>query len=82
MPLYTRNNQVNKLVPIRRLTPYLSRRVVRFKGGSPGARLLVEQMRDFPTRTTMTARTPWKWRSDWQAGFCWTGRETGSQRGS
>ena len=42
MPLYTLNNQVNKLVRIRRLTPYLSRRVVRFKGDSPGARLLVE----------------------------------------
>ena len=48
MPLYTLNYQVNKLVRIRRLTPYLSRRIVRFKGDSPGARLLVEQMRDFP----------------------------------
>ena len=48
MPLYTLNNHVNKLVRIRRLTPYLSRRIVRFKGDSPGARLLVEQMRDFP----------------------------------
>ena len=37
MPLYTLNNQVNKLVRIRRLAPYLSRRVVRFKGDSPGA---------------------------------------------
>ena len=48
MPLYSLDNHVNKLVRIRRLTPYLSRRVVRFKGGPPGARLLVEQMRDFP----------------------------------
>ena len=48
MPLCTINNQVNKLVRIRRLTPYLSNRQLRFKGGSPGARLLVEQLRDFP----------------------------------
>jgi predicted phage terminase large subunit-like protein len=48
MPLFGINNQVNKLVRIRRLTPLLSRGVLRFKGGSPGARLLVEQLRDFP----------------------------------
>jgi predicted phage terminase large subunit-like protein len=48
LPLYKINNRVNKLVRIRRLTPLLSRRAIRFKGGSPGAKLLVEQMRDFP----------------------------------
>jgi len=48
MPLYTINNQVNKLVRIRRLTPLLSQKRIRFKGDSRGARLLVEQMRDFP----------------------------------
>jgi predicted phage terminase large subunit-like protein len=48
MPLYAIQNQVNKLVRIRRLTPLLSQGKIRFKGGSPGARLLVEQLRDFP----------------------------------
>ena len=48
MPLYGVNNQVNKLVRIRRLTPYLSKRQIRFKGGSRGAKLVVEQLRDFP----------------------------------
>lgn len=48
LPLYTINNQVNKRVRIRRLTPYLAQQRVRFKGDSPGARLLVEQLRDFP----------------------------------
>jgi predicted phage terminase large subunit-like protein len=48
LPLYTINNQVNKQVRIRRLTPFLAQKVFRFKGGSPGARLLVEQLRDFP----------------------------------
>jgi predicted phage terminase large subunit-like protein len=48
IPLYTLNNQVNKLVRIRRLTPLLSQGKLRFKGDSPGARLLVEQLRDFP----------------------------------
>jgi predicted phage terminase large subunit-like protein len=48
LPIYRINNQVNKLVRIRRITPFLSHGVVRFKGGSKGARLLVEQLRDFP----------------------------------
>ncbi len=48
LPLWTLNNQVNKLVRIRRLTPYLAQGRIRFKGDSPGARLLVEQLRDFP----------------------------------
>lgn len=48
MPLFEINNQVNKLVRIRRLTPYLAQDRLRFKGDSNGARLLVEQLRDFP----------------------------------
>ena len=48
LPLYKIDNQVNKEVRIRRLTPWLARKDIRFKGDSPGARLLVEQLRDFP----------------------------------
>jgi predicted phage terminase large subunit-like protein len=48
LPLYTINNQVKKVVRIRRLTPWLAQKRLRFKGDSPGARLLVEQLRDFP----------------------------------
>jgi predicted phage terminase large subunit-like protein len=48
LPLYTLDNRVKKLVRIRRLTPWLAQKRLRFKGGSPGARLLVEQLRDFP----------------------------------
>lgn len=40
---------VSKVVRIRRLTTWLARRAIRFKAGSPGSRLLVEQLRDFPT---------------------------------
>ncbi|HEY4759682.1 MAG TPA: hypothetical protein VIH42_03800, partial [Thermoguttaceae bacterium] len=32
----------------RRLGPYLSSRHMRFKNGSPGTRLLVEQLKEFP----------------------------------
>jgi hypothetical protein len=39
---------VSKLVRIRRLTPLLSQRRLRFKASSKGAKLLVEQLRDFP----------------------------------
>lgn len=42
------DNRVNKLVRIRRLGPYLSQRRIRFKAGSPGTSLLVEQMQQFP----------------------------------
>jgi predicted phage terminase large subunit-like protein len=42
------NNQISKLVRIRRLGPFLSSRRVRFKAGSPGTRLLVEQIEEFP----------------------------------
>jgi len=41
-------NLTNKLVRIRRLGPYLSSRHMRFKNGSPGTRLLVEQLKEFP----------------------------------
>ncbi len=42
------DNRVNKLVRIRRLGPYLSSRRLRFKAGSPGTGLLVQQLREFP----------------------------------
>lgn len=42
-------NHVAKEVRIRRLGPYLAGRQLRFKSGSPGTRLLVEQLREFPT---------------------------------
>ncbi len=42
------NNRVNKLVRIRRLGPYLLSRRLRFKNNSPGTRLLVEQLKEFP----------------------------------
>ncbi len=42
------DNQVNKLVRIRRLGPYLASRRLRFKDRSPGTRLLVEQLKEFP----------------------------------
>lgn len=48
MPLYTITNQIKKEVRIRTLTPWLAQGRMRFKGDSPGARLLVEQLRDFP----------------------------------
>jgi predicted phage terminase large subunit-like protein len=41
-------NHANKLVRIRRLGPYLSSRRLRFKSNSPGTRLLVEQLQQFP----------------------------------
>lgn len=41
-------NAVNKLVRIRRLGPYLSTKRLRFKSGSPGTKLLVDQLREFP----------------------------------
>ncbi|MDB5336644.1 MAG: hypothetical protein JWN70_2263 [Planctomycetaceae bacterium] len=48
MPIFGINNTANKLVRIRGLTQYLAMGKLRFKGDSPGARLLVEQLRDFP----------------------------------
>ena len=49
LPLYTINNQVPKIVRIRRLTALLAQGRIKFKANSGGARLLVEQLRDFPT---------------------------------
>jgi predicted phage terminase large subunit-like protein len=48
LPLFTFENMVPKVVRIRRLTPLLSQGRLRFKTGSKGAKLLVEQLRDFP----------------------------------
>jgi len=42
------DNRVNKQVRIRRLGPYLSARRLRFRAASPGAKLLVEQLQEFP----------------------------------
>jgi len=41
-------NRAAKPVRIRRLGPYQSSRRLRFKAASPGARLLVQQLQDFP----------------------------------
>jgi predicted phage terminase large subunit-like protein len=41
-------NHVNKQVRIRRLGPYLAARRLRFKSGSPGTKLLVQQLQEFP----------------------------------
>lgn len=48
LPLYPIDNRVSKVVRIRRLTPLLAQGRIKFKAGSPGARLLMEQLRDFP----------------------------------
>jgi predicted phage terminase large subunit-like protein len=47
-PIHQLNNQVPKIVRIRRLTTYLAQGKFRFKRDSRGARLLVRQLRDFP----------------------------------
>jgi predicted phage terminase large subunit-like protein len=43
------HNMTNKLVRIRRLGPYLSQRRLRFLANSPSTRMLVDQLRDFPS---------------------------------
>ncbi len=48
LPIVTLTNTVNKELRIRRLGPYLTAKRIRFREGSPGARLLVDQLRDFP----------------------------------
>lgn len=45
----TIRNYTNKQVRIRRLGPYLAQRRTRFLRGSPGVKLLVDQLRDFPS---------------------------------
>ena len=42
------DNYVNKQVRIRRLGPLLAGRRLRFKANSPGTKLLVEQLKEFP----------------------------------
>jgi predicted phage terminase large subunit-like protein len=48
VPIFHCENQVSKVVRIRGLTSLFARGVFRFKRGSRGARLLVDQLRDFP----------------------------------
>jgi predicted phage terminase large subunit-like protein len=48
LSIFPVENQVPKVVRIRRLTPLLSQQRLRLKRGSKGAKLLVEQLRDFP----------------------------------
>ena len=47
LPVVPITNNVPKIVRIRRLGPYLAQRSIRFRA-TPGTRLLVQQMRDFP----------------------------------
>jgi len=47
-PIFKMFNRINKAVRVRRLGPYLTNRELRFKGDSPGCRLLVDQLIDFP----------------------------------
>lgn len=48
-PILLLNNTVKKEVRIRRLTEPLTKRIARFKNNSPGTKLLVEQLQQFPT---------------------------------
>lgn len=48
LPLVQITNLVAKPTRIRRIGPYLEGRKLRFKANSPGTRLLLEQLRDFP----------------------------------
>ncbi|MBL9092540.1 MAG: hypothetical protein JNL96_15055 [Planctomycetaceae bacterium] len=45
---YTIDNRIKKPVRIRKLGPYLAQHRLKFKRKSPGARLVVSQLRDFP----------------------------------
>ncbi len=47
-PIYHIKNTVAKIVRIRQLTSHLAQGRFRFKRNSPGANLLVQQLRDFP----------------------------------
>jgi len=47
VPVVPVHNTTNKQVRIRRLGPYLARGAIRFRN-TPGTRLLVQQLRDFP----------------------------------
>jgi predicted phage terminase large subunit-like protein len=48
IPIVPIVNTVSKNVRIRRLGPYLGQTQIRFKAGSAGTKLLVDQLRDFP----------------------------------
>jgi len=48
LPIYELHNSLPKRSRIRCLTPYLARGDFRFQRDSPGARLLVDQLREFP----------------------------------
>lgn len=47
LPIHGIDNMVNKEVRIRRIGPYLAQRKLRFKVDSKGAKLLVQQLKDF-----------------------------------
>ena len=49
LPMYGINNTINKRVRLRTLTPYIHESQFRFKTKSPGAALLVDQLREFPS---------------------------------
>lgn len=48
VPIMQIDNRVNKKMRIRRLSPLLAQRRIRFKAGSSGSIKCVEQLRDFP----------------------------------
>lgn len=48
IPIMQIVNMVSKVIRIRRLGPYLSQGVVRFKANSAPTKLLINQLRDFP----------------------------------
>lgn len=47
---WTIDNRVNKYVRIRRLGPYLAQKRIKFRANSPGCKILVNQLRDFPDK--------------------------------
>jgi predicted phage terminase large subunit-like protein len=49
LPIVPVENRINKVVRIRTLTPLLAAGRIRFRGGHEGTRLLLEQLRQFPT---------------------------------
>lgn len=49
LPITQINPHENKVVRIRQLTPYLTGRRFRFRAGSRGAEMLVDQLKQFPT---------------------------------
>jgi predicted phage terminase large subunit-like protein len=49
IPIVPIVNTVSKLTRIRRLGPYLGQHCLRFKSNCPSTKLLVDQLRDFPT---------------------------------